>query len=56
MIGFRTQIELQITDRIAAIGEKLDLLIGLHSMRLSVLEEPAPGLVVISLDKGKGLA
>src|SRR5215470_6194689 len=55
VICLRTEIELHIADGVAPIGEKLNLLIHLETLGLEQLEQPAFGLVVIGLDKGKAL-
>ena len=55
VIRFRTEIELHVADRVPSIGEKLDLLIHLEALGLEQLEQPAFGLLVIGLDKGKAL-
>src|SRR4030095_4973442 len=53
VIRFRTEIELHVADRVPSIGEKLDLLIHLETLGLEQFEQPAFGLLVIGLDKGK---
>src|SRR5215510_5657696 len=55
VICLRTEVKLHIADRVASIGEKLDLLIHLEALGLEQLEQPAFGLLVIGLDKGKAL-
>ena len=49
VIRFRTEIALHVADRVASIGEKLDLLVHLETLGLEQLEEPAFGLLVIDL-------
>src|SRR5712692_1865145 len=53
MIGLRAEVELEIPDRLAPIGEKLDLLVHLQALGLKKVEEAALGLLVIRLYKGK---
>src|SRR4030095_6891798 len=56
MLGLRAQVELEIPDRLAPIGEKLDLLVHLEALRLEEFEEAALRLLVIGLHEGKAFA
>ena len=56
MVGFRAQVELEIPDRVAPIGEKLDLLVHLETLRLEEFEEAALGFLIIGLYEGKTFA
>jgi hypothetical protein len=56
MIGFRAQVELEISDRLAPIGEKLDLLVHLETLGLEELKEAALRFLIIGLYKGKAFA
>jgi hypothetical protein len=53
VLGFRVEIELQVAHSVAAIGEKGDLLIQLHTMALEHLEESSFTLAVIRLHEAK---
>jgi hypothetical protein len=55
MLGLGIEVKLEITDGIAAIGEKRALLVELGALGLEHLEEPAFGFLIIGLDKGKAL-
>ena len=52
----RVQIELKLAHRVAAIGEKHDLLVELMPLRLEHLEQPPFGFLVIGLHEGKAFA
>ena len=56
MLGLRAQVELEIPDRVAPIGEKLDLLVHLEALGLEEFEEAALRFLVIGLHEGKAFA
>ena len=56
MLRLRAQVELEIPDRVAPIGQKLDLLIHLEALRLEKLKETALGFLIIGLHEGKTFA
>jgi len=53
MLSRRTEIELQVTDRVATIGEERDRLVHLQSLCLEHLEKASSGFPIISMD-GRG--
>ena len=56
MLGLWAHVELEITDRVAAIGEKRDLLVQLHPLGLEHRIEPTFGLLIQRLHEPKALA
>ena len=48
MIRFGTEVKLDVTNGVAAIGEKLDLLVHLETLGLKVLMQTTLGFVVVS--------
>jgi hypothetical protein len=56
VLGLGIEIQLEVTDGVAPIGEKRDLLIQLMALGLEHLKEPALRFLVIRLDEGKTLA
>jgi len=43
VFSLRIQIELHVAHVLAAVGEKIDLLVGLHALALEQLEQTALG-------------
>ena len=56
VLGLRVQVQLEVAHRVAAVGEKRELLVHLMALRLEHLEQAAFGLLVQGLDKPKALA
>src|SRR5512145_3356795 len=56
VLCFGTEIELNVSHRVAAVGEKLDLLVHLQALRLQELKEAPLGFLIISLHEGKAFA
>ena len=56
MLGLGIEVPLEVTDSIATIGEKRDLLVELVALGLEHLEEPAFRFLVIGLHEGKTFA
>src|ERR1700741_3305834 len=47
------QIQLHVAYVLAAVGEEIDLLVGLHALGLKQLEQTALGLFIVGLNPGK---
>jgi hypothetical protein len=56
MLRFRTEVALEVSDRLAPVRKKLDLLVGLHPLGPEELDEATLGLFVTGLHKGKAFA
>jgi hypothetical protein len=56
VLGLRAEVELEIPDCLAPIGEKLDLLVHLEALGLEEFEEAALRFLIISLYKGEACA
>ena len=53
VFSLRIQIQLDVAHVLAAVGEEIDLLVGLHTLRLKQLEQAAFGLFIVGLYPGK---
>ena len=53
VLSLRIQIELHVAHVLAAVGEEIDLLVGLHALALEQLKKTALGFLVIGLNPGK---
>jgi hypothetical protein len=55
VLGLGIEIELKITNRIAAVAQKSHLLIHLHALGLQHFEQPSLGLGIAAPHEGKAL-
>src|SRR6266404_9638102 len=53
VLSLGIQIQLHVAYVLAAVGEKIDLLVGLHALGLKQLEQATLGLFIIGLNPGK---
>ena len=53
VFSLRIQIELHVAHVLAAVGKKIDLLVGLHVLALEQLKQTALGFFIVSLNPGK---
>jgi hypothetical protein len=53
VLSLGIQIQLHVTYVLAAVGEEIDLLVGLHTPGLKQLEQATPGLFIVGLNPGK---
>jgi hypothetical protein len=53
VLSLRIQIQLHVAYVLAAVGEEIDLLVGLHALGLKQLEQATLGLFIVGLNPGK---
>src|SRR5271166_3089555 len=53
VFGLRIQIELHVAHVLAAVGEEIDLLVGLHALAFEQLKQTALGFFIVGLNPGK---
>src|ERR1700730_69873 len=53
VLSLGIQIQLHVTYVLAAVGEEIDLLVGLHALGLKQLEQATFGLFIVGLNPGK---
>jgi hypothetical protein len=53
LLGLGVEVQRQVADVFAAVGEEGDLLVGRHPLRLEGLEQAAFGLGVVGLHVGE---
>jgi hypothetical protein len=53
VLSLGIQIQLHVAYVLAAVGEEIDLLVGLHALGLKQLEQATFGLFIVGLNPGK---